>query len=60
MALRMDRESVSLKYLLVAGLMAWCLICPPFSYLMAPRYLAGHRRDWVTRVEYDHESYGVI
>ena len=39
---------------------AWSLLCPPFSYLMAPQFLGGPKREWICRVEYDHEYFGVI
>lgn len=48
------------KVALLSALIAWCLVCPPFSYLMAPRYFAFPRREWTTRVEYDHEYFGAI
>lgn len=47
-------------YLLVAGLIALCLVAPPFTYLLAPRAMFGPRREWTTRVEYDHEYFGAI
>lgn len=48
------------KCLLVTALLVWCLICPLFSYLMAPRYLAFDRLEWTSRLEFDHEYFGAI
>lgn len=36
------------------------LLLPPFSYLMFPNYQLAHRRDLISRVEFDHEYFGAI
>lgn len=60
MRLRTRWNRGSLKPVMIAGFVGLCLLCPPFSYLMAPRYLGGPRRDPISRVEHDHEYFGAI
>ncbi|HSR52277.1 MAG TPA: hypothetical protein VLV83_15730 [Acidobacteriota bacterium] len=50
----------ALGWLIVCFIFVLCLVCPPFSWLMAPQYLGGPRRERITRVEYDHEYFGAI
>ena len=53
-----DREKRRL--LLALCFLVLALVCPPFSYLMAPRFLGFPSPVRITRVEYDHEYFGAI
>ncbi|HSR69601.1 MAG TPA: hypothetical protein VLU25_16845 [Acidobacteriota bacterium] len=58
--LREETLGSAFGWLFVSLAVFLCLICPPFSWLMAPQYLGGPRREHITRVEYDHEYFGAI